>query len=213
MQMMKKGLFITFEGPDGSGKSTQLRMLAEWLEQQNKQVYLTREPGGTRLAEKIRGLLLDKTDEPVSPEAELLLFGASRAQHVRQVILPFLENGGIVLCDRFLDSTTAYQGYARGLDMTFINQLHQFCVCGRMPDLTFLLDLPLEEGRRRVAQRQGENLDRMEAENSRFHQAVRDGFLTIARQEPARVKVIDARQSVQAIAQTIRQEVENALAD
>ena len=97
--------------------------------------------------------------------------------------------------------------------MTFINQLHQFCVCGRMPDLTFLLDLPLEEGRRRVALRQGQALDRMEAENSRFHQAVRDGFLAIARQEPARVKVIDARQSLQAIALTIRQEVENALSD
>ena len=137
---MEKGLFITFEGPDGSGKSTQLRILAEWLKQQGRQVYLTREPGGTLLAEKIRALLLDKGDEPVSPEAELLLFGASRAQHVRRVILPFLENGGIVLCDRFLDSTTAYQGYARGLDMTFINQLHHFCVCGRMPDLTFLLD-------------------------------------------------------------------------
>jgi len=210
---MRKGLFITFEGPDGSGKSTQLRLLAEWLEQQNRRVYLTREPGGTRLAENIRDLLLNKTEEPVSPEAELLLFGASRAQHVRQVILPFLKDGGIVLCDRFLDSTTAYQGYARGLDMAFINQMHQFCVCGRMPDLTFLLDLPLTEGRRRVALRQGANLDRMEAEDGDFHQAVREGFLAIARQEPDRVKLIDARQDIQTIANTIRQEVEHALFD
>ena len=209
----KKGLFVTFEGGDCAGKTTQLRMLEAWLKARGRSVICTREPGGTTLAEKIRGLLLSKdSGELMTPQAELLLFSAARAQHVKHVVMPQLEAGGVVLCDRFIDSTVAYQGFARGLDMEFINRLNTFCTAGCLPDLTFLLDLPLEESRRRLAARSGgDGPDRLEDEKLSFHEKVREGFLAIAAQEPERVKVIDAMRTVDEIHADIIEVIENAI--
>lgn len=209
----RKGLFITFEGGDCAGKTTQLRMLEAWLKARGRSVICTREPGGTALAEKIRGLLLSKeSDETMTSQAELLLFSAARAQHVKHVVMPQLQSGGVVLCDRFIDSTVAYQGSARGLDMDFIRRLNSFCTAGCLPDLTFLLDLPLEESRRRLAARMGgEGPDRMEDENNSFHAKVREGFLKIAEENPGRVKVIDAMRTVDEIHSEIIEVVENAI--
>ncbi len=199
------GLFITLEGPECAGKSTQLRLLAEFLRENGADVLCTREPGGTKLAEDIRAMLLEKREEDVAPETELLLFAASRAQHVRQVIKPHLEKGGVVICDRFIDSTTAYQGYARNLSVDFINVLNEYCVCGRRPDVTLLFDLPVEETWKRLALRSGgAGGDRMESLGDEFHRNVRNGFLEIARQNPERVAVIDAAQSIEDIAEQVR---------
>ncbi len=208
-----KGLFITFEGGDCAGKTTQLKMLEAWLKERGRSVVCTREPGGTELAETIRGLLLSKdAGEFMTPQAELLLFSAARAQHVKHVVMPQLQSGGVVLCDRFIDSTVAYQGFARGLDMDFIRRLNSFCTAGCLPDLTFLLDLPLAESRRRLAARSGgEGPDRMEDEKLSFHARVREGFLKIAEEEPNRLKVIDAMRTVDEIHSDIIRIVENVI--
>ncbi len=211
--MPGKGLFITFEGMDCSGKTTQMERLASWLRGRGREVLCTREPGGTPMAESIRKLLLARQDgEAVTPEAELLLFGAARAQHVANLIAPFVAKGGIVLCDRFYDSTTAYQGYARGLDLSFIQQLNEFC-CGECkPDITFLFELPLKESRRRLAARQGaEAPDRLEEEGNPFHQAVHDGFLKIAELNPDRIHVIDAMKSRDEVTAAIMEVLKNAI--
>ena len=206
------GLFITFEGPECAGKTTQIKLLSEALSLRGRDVLCTREPGGTPLAEAMRGLLLNKGDEPVTVESELLLFSAGRAQHVAHLIRPHLKKGGIVICDRFIDSTTAYQGYARGIPLDFIQSLNAFAIGETVPDITFLLDLPLTETRRRLALRNGiGGEDRMEAENNAFHQKVRDGFLQIAVENPQRFRVVDACQSIEVIADYILTETENAI--
>ena len=209
-----RGLFITFEGMDCSGKTTQMEHLSARLQAKGRQVLCTREPGGTPMAERIREILLGKSpNEIVTPEAELLLFGAARAQHVANVIAPFVAKGGIVLCDRFFDSTTAYQGYARGLELGFIGKLHEFCCGTCIPDLTFLFEIPLRESRKRLAARKGEaEPDRMEEEGNSFHQAVHDGFLKIAEANPGRVRIIDAMQSVDEVEKSIWEILENELA-
>ncbi len=211
--MPGKGLFITFEGMDCSGNTTQMERLASWLRKCGREVLCTREPGGTPMAESIRTLLLSRQEgETVTPEAELLLFGAARAQHVANLIAPFVAKGGIVLCDRFYDSTTAYQGYARGLDLAFIQQLNEFC-CGECkPDITFLFELPLKESRRRLAARKGEaEPDRLEEEDNAFHQAVHDGFLKIAELNPERIHVIDAMKSRDEITNAIMEMLKDAI--
>ena len=202
---MSNGIFITFEGPDCSGKTTQISLLGKWYMDRGREVKCTREPGGTPIAESIRELLLSNSiGEKMTAEAELLLFSAARAQHVAHVIQPVLARNGVVLCDRFYDSTTAYQGYGRGMDMGFLEKLNAFCTAGRAPDITFLLDLPLEESRRRLALRRGENgADRMEGEGNAFHELVRQGFLDIARKHPGRVHVIDASRTVQEVHRSI----------
>lgn len=206
------GLFVTLEGPEGAGKTTQIELLSEALTSAGYAVLKTREPGGTPLGEQLRQLLMCRDGAPVAPEAELLLFGASRAQHMRERILPHLEQGGVVLCDRFLDSTTAYQGYARKLDMAFIAAMHDFSVCGRWPNLTFLLDISLEESRRRTRGRDGAAPnDRFEAEDNDFHRLVHAGFHDLARQFPQRFRVIDAERPAAAIAADILAEVRHAL--
>ena len=211
---IENGLFVTFEGPEGSGKTTQINMLAERLTEQEYEVVVTREPGGTILGEKIRKLLIEFNEEDISDEAELLLFGASRAQHMRKKILPCLKRGGIVLCDRFVDSTTAYQGYARRLDFSFIRNMHAFSLCGRWPDLTFVLDIDVETSFQRMRSRNQETgpvNDRIEAESRAFHTAVREGFLDIARKNPGRVKLIDANRSPDIIAADLWWEVYHAI--
>ena len=194
-------MFITFEGPDGSGKTTQIRRLADYCTEQGYEVVLTREPGGTPISEKIRGILLDPSNKEMDGVTEALLYAASRAQHVAEKIRPALEKGCIVLCDRFMDSSIAYQGYARGLgdDVRVINE---FAVQGTQPDITFFLDLPAAEGKRRVAS--ARNLDRLEQEDLSFHDAVYDGYLQLMQRYEDRFVRIDAGRSIDEIARDIR---------
>lgn len=212
-----RGLFITFEGVEGSGKSTQRRRLAESLRKAGQPVVETREPGGTAIGEAIRSVLLNARNRDMTPETELFLYLASRAQLTREVIAPALREGAIVLCDRFADATVAYQGYGRGLDLHLIVAVNRLATGGVMPDRTFLLDLDPVEGLSRVKERRqtsllDPSLDRLEAETLEFHYRVRKGYLTLAQGEPHRFRVIDAAASEETVAQAIRGEVE-ALVD
>jgi len=188
------GLFITLEGPEGAGKSTNREYLAERLREQGVDVLLTREPGGTPLAERIRELLLDPSDEPMAADTELLLVFAARAQHLQQVIRPALARGSVVLCDRFTDATYAYQGGGRGLSIERIAQLEQFVQGELRPDLTLIFDLPVEVGLARAAARG--RLDRFEQEGRGFFEAVRQAYLQRAGQAPQRYRVLDAGQTL-----------------
>ena len=202
------GLFITFEGGEGCGKSTQIAALKARLEAMGKTVVQTREPGGTALGESVRNLLqYDDAGQGMSPEAELLLFAASRAQHVRELIAPAIAEGQIVLCDRFLDSTTVYQGVARAIDSKKVDTINQFAIGDTMPDLTILIDLPPEIGLARVHARSDGKLDRMENEAIEFFQAVRQGYLDLAKSEPKRFLVLDGSQSVEELETQIWQKV------
>ena len=203
------GLFITFEGGEGCGKSTQIAALKARLEAMGKKVVQTREPGGTALGESVRNLLqYDDAGQGMSPEAELLLFAASRAQHVRELIAPAIAEGQIVLCDRFLDSTTVYQGVARAIDSKKVDTINQFAIGDTNPDLTILIDLPPEIGLARVHARSDGQLDRMEKEAIEFFQAVRQGYLDLAKSEPKRFLVLDGSQSVEELETQIWQKVE-----
>ena len=190
--------FITFEGIDGCGKSTQLRMLASELRLRGREVISTREPGGTPLGLRIRQVLLD-SEEQVDPLAELLLYAADRAQHVRSHVRPALDSGHIVLSDRYADATVAYQGAGRGFPDELVSELVALATGGLMPHLTLIFDLPVDESQRRQARRsdKGQKADRLDAEDAAFHTRVRDAYLRIAAAEPERVRVIDASGSVQ----------------
>ena len=202
------GLFITFEGGEGCGKSTQIGALKARLEAMDKTVVQTREPGGTALGEYVRSLLQhDDAGHGMSPETELLLFAASRAQHVRDLIAPAIAQGQIVLCDRFLDSTTVYQGVARAIDSKKVNTINQLAIGDTKPDLTILIDLPPEIGLARVHARSDGQLDRMEKEAIEFFQAVRQGYLDLAKSEPKRFLVLDGSQTVEELETQIWQRV------
>ncbi|MCP4669116.1 MAG: dTMP kinase [Deltaproteobacteria bacterium] len=189
-------MFITFEGMEGCGKSTQAKRLVDHLEQLAIPVVLTLEPGGTRVGEAIRRVLLDSRNDNLSPLAELLLYVADRAQHMEEVIKPALKQGKWVVCDRFADATTVYQGYARGQDMTLIHRLRQKTCSGFRPDITFLLDCPVDVGLKRAIRRNEtlseDGQDRFEREKRAFHEAVKQGYLTVAKEEQERFAVIDA---------------------
>lgn len=191
---MGKGLFITFEGADGCGKTTQMELLAEYLKNNGKDVLLTREPGGKGLGEKVREILLNY-DGPVSNRCESFLFLADRAQNIDIIVNPAVSQGEIVLCDRHIDSTVAYQGYGRGLDIERINKLNDIATNGKKPDLTFVFDIDVETSMKRV----GKEKDRMESAGIDFHNRVRKGYLELAKQEPQRIKVLDATKSIEEI--------------
>lgn len=187
---MDTGLFVTLEGPEGAGKTTNRQFLADHLQQAGHQVVLTREPGGTELAEKIRELLLAPHDEPMAVDTELLLMFAARAQHLQQLIKPALAQGKVVLCDRFTDATYAYQGGGRGIDPQRIAVLEYFVQGPLRPDLTILFDLPVEAGMARAKQRG--TLDRFERERHEFFDAVRENYLQRAQAEPERFRLVNA---------------------
>ena len=187
------GCFITFEGIEGAGKSTQAKRLAEYLKKENKKVKLTREPGGTKLGQEIRKILLTPTDENFPPIAELFLYEADRNIHIHNVIKPFKEKGYYVISDRFIDSTLAYQGYARGLDINLIKELNRLAIQNVIPNITFLIDIPVEEGLNRI--KRTRDMDRIEQEDIDFHKRLRDGFLKIAKDNPERIVVIDGMQN------------------
>ncbi|GLO14218.1 thymidylate kinase [Pseudomonas putida] len=195
------GLFITLEGPEGAGKSTNRDYLAARLREQGLDVVLTREPGGTPLAEKVRELLLAPSDERMAADTELLLVFAARAQHLAQVIRPALARGAVVLCDRFTDATYAYQGGGRGLSVERIATLEQFVQGDLRPDLTLVFDLPVEVGLARAAARG--RLDRFEQEGQAFFEAVRQAYLQRAGREPNRYSLLDAAQSLEAVQRAI----------
>ncbi len=188
--------FITFEGIEGCGKTTQLQLLAVRLTDAGHRLTVTREPGGCPIADQVRNILLDAGNRTMRPLTELLLYAAARAQHVSEVIAPALEAGAVVLCDRFTDATMAYQGNGRGLDPEVIGQLNRLATGGIRPDLTLLLDCPAETGLKRAISRinrtEGPREERFELESIRFHQRVRDGYLELARKEPDRFAIIDA---------------------
>ena len=197
-----KGLFVTLEGPEGAGKSTNREYLAERLRARGVDVVLTREPGGTSLAERIRELLLTPADEPMAVDTELLLVFAARAQHLAQVIRPALERGAVVLCDRFTDATYAYQGGGRGLSIERIAQLEVFVQGELRPDLTLIFDLSVEIGLARAAARG--RLDRFEQEGIRFFESVRRAYLDRAKAAPSRYRIIDAAQPLNTVQQDIQ---------
>ena len=209
-----RGKFITFEGPEGGGKSTHVKDLAERLRAEGRTVLMTREPGGTRLAELIRGLVRDEVDDPPVTRSEVLLFLAARAQVVSQVIKPALARGEWVVCDRFADSTFAYQGYGRGIDVQLLKNFNDFVTEGLVPDLTILLDVPPEVSRTRLAARQASTSDtgdRIEAAGEMFHRRLREGFLDLAKAEPKRFTVIDASKSIDKVAAAVQKTVQRIL--
>lgn len=205
---MARGIFITLEGADGCGKSTQAELLAEVLLARGSEVVRLREPGGTPISEKIRALLLDSANAEMVPEAELLLYEASRAQLTRQVIEPALERGAVVLCDRYYDSTYAYQAGGRGLDETIVRQSNVLGSCGRVPDRTLVLDLDPAIGYARAT---AGGADRMEAEGLAFQERVRAAYLRLADEEPARVRVVDAAGEKDAVTARLTSALEDLL--
>lgn len=209
------GFFITFEGPDGAGKTTQIKALGEKLEEMGWQVVYTREPGGTRLSEVIRGMLLNPENSEMTNRTEALLYAAARAQHVDELIRPALNEGKVVLCDRFTDSTVAYQGHGRGIDIKLLEDLNGIAVEGTWPDLTIILDLEPAVGLERISQKRaalkGEGKDRIEQEALEFHLQVRRGFLKLAEENPQRYKMIDANQHLDTVSQEIFRVVKEVL--
>ena len=204
------GIFITLEGVDGCGKSTQAEFLAQKLEELGYKVICLREPGGTVISEEIRALLLDKSSVEMSDDCELLLYEAARAQLTRQVIAPALAAGKVVLCDRYYDSTYAYQASARGLDKDLVIKANRIGSCGYTPDITFVLDIDPKEAFLRATKR--DELDRLELEGISFQQKVRQGYLELCETEDRRMHLIDAKGSIDQIKERISLELENALA-
>ncbi len=200
MAAPNQGLFITFEGSEGTGKTTQIQQLAAKFESLGRQVIVSREPGGTALGEDIRHLLKHAdSGKNMVPRAELLLFAASRAQHVDELILPSLKKGNIVICDRFLDSTTVYQGVARAINARDVDEINKVAIASTLPDLTILIDLDPEEGFQRIQSRNTEPPDRMEQEHMDFYRAVRNGYLKLAADNQDRFLVVDGHQSIEAV--------------
>jgi dTMP kinase len=209
-------MFITFEGIEGSGKTTQIEYLAEYLSRRGFPCVKTREPGGTAIRQKIRAILLDPEHRDLDPRSELLLYIADRVQHVQTLIRPALAEGRVVLCDRYLDATVAYQGYARGLQVDFIYQFHEMLSSRLTPTATFLLDLPPEVGLARAWRQledgsRAEGERRFEEETLAFHQLVRAGYLELAHREPRRIHIVDAEQAEKKVRRDIEQIVAEML--
>ena len=204
---MTRGYFITFEGGDGSGKSTQIALLRDWLVQAGYDVILTREPGGTRISEKIRELILDPDNQEMADMTEALLYAAARAQLVSQMIKPALEDGKVVICDRFVDSSIAYQAYGRGLGDA-VGVINTYAVDGCMPDLTVLLRLDPEKGSSRIADREH---DRIEQAPDAFHRKVYEGYLELEKNYPDRIVGIDASGTIDEIAEEIQRRVRTVI--
>ncbi|MCI0478842.1 MAG: dTMP kinase [Anaerolineales bacterium] len=194
-------LFITFEGPDGSGKTTQARLLAEYLQARGDPVIYTREPGGTEISEQIRDVILSTRNRAMQSQAEVLLFSAARAQIVAELIRPALAADKIVICDRYYDSTLAYQGYGLGLDLDALRAITRFATGGLVPDLTFYVDVPVEIG---LARRHRGETNRLDQKDVEYHTRVRNGYLELARAEPQRFVVIDGTRAIDLVQQDIR---------
>jgi dTMP kinase len=205
---MRRAPFITLEGPEGAGKSLQARLLGQFLEEQGWRVLLTREPGGTRVGDEIRHILLHAEDLAILPETEVLLLAAGRAQHVREAIIPALEDGVAVISDRYVDSTYAYQGGGHSLQMESLRPIQEYATGGLEPDLRILVDIPIEVGLRRRHAEEG-SVNRIDLAPSAFHQRVRDAFLALAKDNPQGWSVVDGRADVATVARNVHTEVES----
>ena len=208
----KNSLFITFEGIEGSGKTTQIKLLNDALKLRGYEALVTREPGGTKIGDEVRKIVLDSKHAGMAPLCELFLIAAARAQHVKEVIVPSLESGCLVLCDRFMDATVAYQGYARGFSLNLISQLNTKALDGVKPDLTFLLDCVPEKGLNRALDRMAKlgtlsKEDRFEREPLEFHNKVREGYLKVAEENPERFIVVGPGRDIESVHQEISQKV------
>lgn len=208
-----KGLFITFEGPDGSGKTTQIKEAAHYLQQHQCSVVLTREPGGTEISDKIRSILLNPEYNELTDETEVLLYAASRSQHVSQVILPALNEGKVVLCDRFVDASIAYQAYGLGVPVNQVKEINGFATKGLEPDWTFYIDISPEVARKRMLLRQGSTddiagLDRIEQKKLDYHARVREGFKTLYEENKQRMIKIDGNQSMDKVTTQVIDELD-----
>jgi len=196
-----KGIFITIEGGDGSGKSTQIDLLMSYFNEHGYKVLLTREPGGTPISEKIRAVILDSNNMEMDNMTEVLLYAASRAQHVAEFIKPNIEEGKVVICDRFVDSSVVYQGYARGVGIDVVENINNYATQGLLPDLTILLDLPPDLGLFRKKNQQA--LDRLELQSDAFHLKVNEGYRLLAKRHQKRILIVDATKSIKVIQQII----------
>lgn len=206
---MARGYFITLEGPDGSGKSTQIRLLKEYFIEKGYEVVETREPGGTRISEKIRDIILDTENTEMSPVTEALLYAAARAQHVHEVIYPSIQNGKIVICDRYVDSSIVYQGMARGLGKETVGAINNIAIQGVMPDLTLVFDIDPETALNRKVS--GNDADRLELEDIEFHRRVYNGYREIAKDSQRRIMIINASGSVEEIHKCIIKAVQELI--
>lgn len=205
----KRGVFITFEGPEGSGKSTHARLLFKFLKKKGYACVFTREPGGTAVGNRIRKILLLERKLHINDICELFLFEASRTQIMDEVILPALKKGKIIICDRFYDATTAYQGFGGGIDFKFVERLNNFATKGVKPDLTVLLDIGTKKGLKRALK--GRKPDRVESKSIKFHNRVRYGYLKLAGKESKRIKVVKAEKSIQEVQKAVREVVVKCL--
>lgn len=208
---MNKGLFITFEGPDGAGKTSVLKAVAQALQEKNKEVLTTREPGGIEIAESIREIILNPNNTAMDDRTEALLFAAARSQHFFEKVEPALQQGKTVLCDRFIDSSLVYQGIARGLGIDEVLSINEFAIGKRMPDATLLFDLPAEVGLARIQATRQDEVNRLDAESLAFHEQVRNGYLQIAQANPARIYVINANQNLQQVVEETLSVLDNLL--
>lgn len=194
--ILNRGIFITFEGPDGAGKTTVLSMLSEYLKKEGLRVLLTREPGGIPIAEQIREVILNTENTSMDPRTEALLYAAARRQHLAEKVFPALDRGEIVLCDRFIDSSLAYQGHARGLGIEEVRTINEFAIEGVWPYATFYFDIDPEEGLRRITNNNGREFNRLDNENLLFHEKVRAGYMKLIEQDQGRFHIIDARREL-----------------
>lgn len=210
-----RGLFITFEGPDGSGKTSQVKRLAARLQQKGVDVVMTREPGGTRISDGVRSIILSPENTEMADQTEVLLYAASRAQHVHEVIIPALRRGAVVVCDRYIDASIAYQGYGLGQDPAQVEAINRYASSGLQPDRTYLLDVPVEVSSGRLLKRAGGGsetaLDRIEMKDKDYHQRVREAFLLIARMNPQRVQLVNADRTEEEIAADIAADCDSLL--
>ncbi|WP_338450448.1 dTMP kinase [Niallia oryzisoli] len=204
---MKKGVFITIEGPEGAGKTTIIELLMEKLNSEGYPAISTREPGGIEIAEKIRSVILDKENKAMDARTEALLYAAARRQHLVERVLPAINNGYIVICDRFIDSSLAYQGYARGLGIDEVYAINQFAIEEMMPDVTLYFDIDPKIGLERINQDKGREINRLDLESFEFHRKVREGYHLLCKRFPNRIIEIDASQSIEAVYEHVANEV------
>ncbi|PLR75291.1 dTMP kinase [Bacillus sp. V3-13] len=212
---MKEGIFISVEGPEGAGKTTVLSLLAKELETEGHKVMMTREPGGIDIAEQIRKVILNKNNTAMDPRTEALLYAAARRQHLVEKVKPALEDGAIVLCDRFIDSSLAYQGYARGLGIDEVFSINQFAIEQMMPSITLYFDIDPEEGLGRISKNAGREVNRLDLETIEFHHKVREGYYILMKKFPERIHRIDASQPIQHVfeqsAEKIKKMIEKSM--
>lgn len=200
---MKRNIFITFEGPEGAGKTTVIQKIAERLEKENIAVLATREPGGIEIAEKIRAVILDPSHTAMDEHAEALLYAAARSQHYFEKVRPALDAGKLVICDRFIDSSLAYQGYARGIGVDEVLAINEFAIGKNLPDVTILFDLAPEVGLARIHAHSDREVNRLDVESLAFHEKVREGYLLLVKRYPERIKVVNADQNVEQVIEDV----------